>query len=279
MSFFFSKYHGLGNNFVLVKASEDEVESYRNLAPKVCDRNTGVGADGLILAIPKDDVDCKMIIFNADGSRPEMCGNGIRCLVHFLIDQELVSQKERLMIDTDNGVLECVAEVLDNELKSVTVDMGLPRFQKEVIPMSGSGDSLNQIYVSDGQNYNYSAVNMGNPHMVLIEHAAPANVAVLGKKMSEDPLFTEGCNVEFCKLDNSKIDVVVYERGCGLTQACGTGACAVAVAYAKAGHIKTGEEVEVVLPGGPLGITVADDYSKVYMKGPSELVFEGECFL
>jgi diaminopimelate epimerase len=250
------KYHGLGNDFALAPAGAFSPE----VVPAVCDRHRGVGADGVIfwsLAPQGADHDATMVIYNQDGSRPEMCGNGIRCLARMLADEGLVDA-DAIRVETDAGVLLC--ELVEG---GVRVEMGPGALDAPGAPLS-HGDAR----------FPYVPVDMGNPHAVVFAMPSVEVIDDVGARANDgDPRFPEGVNVEFVDVEpDGALRVVVYERGVGRTQACGTGACAVAVAAWDAGKAPAGGPTRVLLPGGPLEIGARG--GQVLMTGPAARVFE-----
>ena len=267
----FVKMHGLGNDYVYIDCFHPETEKaikkidLSELARRVSDRHFGVGSDGLVLILPSEIADAKMRIFNADGSEAEMCGNAIRCVGKYMYESGL-HPKPRLSIETKAGIRSLLLQAIDGEVEEVTVSMGTPRVQADTI-MRGS-DPIG-----------FSSVNMGNPHAVFFRHSPEQieEIAHYGPLVSPHPHFPQGTNVEFAYVRNTReIDVRVWERGSGLTLACGTGACAAAVAAAQQGL--TERKVEVHLPGGDLEV-VWDIDGVVYMTGPATEVFRGEYIL
>ncbi len=250
------KYHGLGNDFAIAP----EGAFSPDVVPAVCDRHRGVGADGVIfwtVAPEGADHDATMVIYNQDGSRPEMCGNGIRCLARMLVDEALVDA-DAIRVKTDAGVLLC--ELVDG---GVRVEMGPGALDAPGEPLSHGDDR-----------FPYTPVDMGNPHAVVFSMPSIEVIDDVGARANGgDPRFPEGVNVEFVEVQpDGTLRVVVYERGVGRTQACGTGACAVAVAAWDVGKAPHGGPTRVLLPGGPLEIRARD--GEVLMTGPAARVFE-----
>ena len=278
----FSKYQGLGNDFLLVdnrdsatpKASPAE-------AAALGDRNFGVGADGVIFVMPGEDgADFKMTIYNSDSSEPEMCGNGIRCLARYLGELGCEGAKdgddEVFTIATGAGPI--VPVVRGDGL--ITVDMGEPELAGPRVPCAlapTDGDRVvDAALEAGGATYAVTAVSMGNPHSVaFVDDAKAVDLGVTGKAVElNTDAFPEKVNAEFVDVvDRSHVNMVVWERGCGVTLACGTGACAVGVAGVLTG--RTDRTCEVMLPGGPLEIEWRESDNKVYMTGPAEFVFSG----
>jgi diaminopimelate epimerase len=272
----FSKYHGTGNDFVMLQDLEGRLTLDATLVSALCDRHMGIGADGVIRIAPSDTADFFMDYWNADGQVAEMCGNGIRCLAKFVFDRGLTKQGD-LDIDTRDGVKHVQLEVADNMAVSVRVDMGAPAFERKLIPMTGQPNATfeNQPFSEGGLDFRATALSMGNPHLVLIGDHDPAAIDVrdIGPQLETHPDFPERTNVEFVRVRDGGVDVRVWERGVGETMACGTGACASLVASAQAGLVDRRGEVR--FPGGTLRVEWDED-GHVFLEGPATLVFEGE---
>lgn len=280
----FYKVQGTGNDFVLIDpwpSSSPTMEP--ELVRAICDRHFGVGADGVLLVLPGDRGVARMRIQNADGSTAEMCGNGIRCFArHLAVRREETA--DELPIDTDAGLKRCrVRRAADGEITGVRVAMGAPA-------LLGSGGfrpvnpdtratvlSTVRRYTVGGHELDGLPVSMGNPHLVIfLPHADTALAAEVGEALVAHPDFPEGTNVELAALRaDGGIDLIVYERGVGLTLACGTGACATATAACLLGHAAPGAPVAIHLPGGVVRVEVAPDYHEVWLEGPAEEVFTG----
>ncbi len=267
----FVKMHGLGNDFILIDCINQEIDNPEKFAKKYCHRRFGIGADQLLLLYPSEIADFKMKIYNADGSEVEMCGNGIRCFAKYIWDRNL-SHKEILSIETLAGIIKPkkVGEL-------VQVDMGKPEFHPPNIPVDVDADKAFDLLLEVlGWHAKLNCVSMGNPHAVIFLDEEPKNFAVAkyGPLIENHPIFPKRTNVEFAFINNPKeITMRVWERGSGETLACGTGACATAVAAMVKGL--TEKKVTVHLLGGDLQIEwAADDH--VYMTGPAEEVFEGK---
>jgi diaminopimelate epimerase len=284
----FTKVQGLGNDFVVVDlrasagskvaAAVQDPEAVR----RICDRHFGVGADGVLAILPGDEGDARMRVLNADGSEAEMCGNGIRCVAKVLYEADPALRKPVLAIDTGAGLLACEMTATDGRVDSVTVEMGRPRFTREEIPLAPGGAArvLREAITADGRTFRFTAVSMGNPHAVIFVDDPAEDLMALAKRfgpvLEVSPTFPRRTNVELARVRGTEIDLVVWERGCGITLACGTGACATAVAACVEERLVRGREIPVHLPGGPLGITVAADDSGVRMRGPATTVFRSE---
>jgi diaminopimelate epimerase len=271
----FWKYHGTGNDFILFEDFESNVSKDPDVVRRLCDRRFGIGADGVLYINSAPDADAGMKIINADGSEAEMCGNGIRCVAKHLHDFSIVKRR-RMMISTLAGPKKIECAVEDGQVRWVSVDMGAPSLDCKDIPMRCSGKSVDKIIRVGETGVKGTAVSMGNPHFVTFQRMSDARMKELGPKIGSHPIFPKRANVEFARLVDSRLDVSVYERGAGWTLACGTGACASAVAAAVRGSISYDEDVEVRLPGGSLWVNVARDLSSVKMRGPAVRVFEGE---
>lgn len=275
----FTKMHGLGNDFIVVDDLDDVLDIPADKIAELCDRNFGVGADGMIFVRPATDSSAHayMHYYNADGSQAEMCGNGIRCFAKYLIDKRLVpSEARRLYVQTMGGVRSIDVQVDESGMMSAArVDMGQPKFAPKDIPSTFEGDLVFQqsIETSEGS-FDVTALSMGNPHAVIwVDDLDTAPVLTVGPLIEVHERFPAKTNVEFAQIIHpSRIRLRVWERGVGETQACGTGACATAVAAVLASA--TDERVTVELPGGELLIEWQQG-GTVFMTGPATHVFEG----
>jgi diaminopimelate epimerase len=273
----FSKYQGLGNDFVLIdNRGQSEPIITPQQAVKICDRHFGIGADGLIFLLPGiDDTDYTMRIFNSDGSEPEMCGNGIRCLARFIADLEGNQEiNTTYRIHTLAGVIK--PQLVANQ--QVRVDMGQPQLSAKKIPttLTGSEDQvINQPLEVAGQTWNVTCVSMGNPHCItFVENVAKIPLETIGTLFENHPVFPQRTNTEFIEVVNPQyIKMKVWERGAGITLACGTGACASVVAGVL--NQKCDRLCTVELPGGCLTIEWDQTSDRIYMTGPAEKVFTG----
>jgi diaminopimelate epimerase len=295
----FVKVEGLGNDFVVVDVRPGkpahamaDVATRPDIVRALCDRNFGVGGDGVLAILPGETGDARMRVLNADGSEAEMCGNGIRCVAKVLHDMDPSLRRTLLRIDTGAGLLACRLDVADGRVSSVTVDMGAPELLPRLVPVQSDARRLLRAPLrARDRAFAFTAVSMGNPHAVIFvdEPAAALRdlAASYGPSIEHDPLFPRRTNVEFACVrqgtgDEREIDLVVWERGCGITLACGTGACATVVAACLEGRVAADREIPVHLPGGTLFITVqsgpesADGatYTGVAMRGPANIVFE-----
>ncbi|MBU3840391.1 MAG: diaminopimelate epimerase [Candidatus Ruminococcus intestinipullorum] len=272
----FTKMQGLGNDYVYVNGLKEEIKNPSQLAVQVSDRHFGIGSDGLIIIRPSKVADFEMEMYNADGSRGEMCGNGIRCVAKYVYDYGL-TDKTSISVETLGGIKYLDLTVQDGKVTLVKVDMGSPVFEPAKVPVVADGDkAIDEPIVVDGQTYHMTCVSMGNPHAVVfmdeIEHL---NLEEIGPKFEQHERFPNRVNTEFVKvLDRHTAEMRVWERGSGETLACGTGACAVAIACILGGY--TEERVTVKLLGGDLEIYWDKESDKVYMTGPAEVVFDGE---
>lgn len=275
----FVKMHGLGNDFILLDAEAlpSLNEAFLSkLAARVCHRQFGVGADGLIVAAPSDRADSQFIYFNSDGGRAEMCGNGIRCFARYLVDRQRVPAA--FTADTLAGLIQ--PTVLPDG--QVRVNMGAPRLQPEQIPFAGEAYPVGQqaaTVVCHNQTIALWPVSMGNPHAIVFQADQPAALepATWGPRLETHPAFPAKTNVEFVTVEGPQaLNVTVWERGCGFTLACGTGACATAVAAILAGRVQAKAPVAVRLPGGTLTIEWNGEADgPVWMTGPAETVCQG----
>jgi len=285
----FTKMHGLGNDYVYVNCFTEQVENPAALASLVSDRHRGIGADGLILIVPSETADVRMRIFNADGSEAEMCGNGIRCVAKYAYEHKLAcpggefsvpgqrSFPASLNIETGNGILTVGLLIDDNDkVRKVCVNMGQPVLSPREIPVNLPGEEVvSQPIDVLGQELLMTCVSMGNPHAVFFcDDVRFIELEKLGLAIEKHSLFPNRINVHFVQIDKpTEFTMRTWERGSGITMACGTGACAACVAAALNGRqerICTGH-----LPGGDLDLNWCEQDNCVYMTGPAEEVFEG----
>ena len=277
----FTKMHGAGNDYVYINGYVYDDYDWPEISKKVSDRHTGSGSDGLIVAMPSSDADLKMKMFNADGSEGDMCGNGIRCLVSFAMDQGLISEDSTIKnVETNSGILTVEPIFSNNKMSEAVVDMGKPIFDPDLIPVkvpAGANPVLQYEVQLDGISVQLAFVSMGNPHAVLFldEPVDNFNLGKIGPMVQALPIFPESVNFEIANiLSPNHIKARVWERGSGLTMACGTGACAVAVAAHLAGFTET--KVDLDMPGGTLNLQWDGLGTSVMMKGPVETSFYGE---
>lgn len=269
----FTKMQGCGNDYVVVDATRHAVPDPAQLARATCDRRRGIGADGLLLALPGSLGDIRMRMFNPDGSEAEMCGNGLRCLARFAGDRGLVPDPTQMRVETGAGLLGVQIEA--DGARAVTIDMGPPRLERVEVPMEGpEGRAIDAALEVGGESVALTAVSMGNPHAVLfVPDVDAAPLERLGPLLETHPAFPRRTNVEFVQvLGPAELRQRTWERGVGETEACGTGACAVAVAGVLTGRAQ--REVLIHLRGGDLHVRwAADDH--VHLTGPAVYVFEG----
>ena len=271
MQICFTKMQGLGNDFILIDSRQESFEPTAALIQRLSDRRTGIGFDqALVLEAPREPgTTLYYRIFNADGSEVEQCGNGARCIARLL---DASRPGEEMLLQSAGGKIR--ARCLENQ--DVLIDMGVPRFSPEAIPIQAAQEQDSYDLQIDGETRRIGAVSMGNPHAVLqVEQVATATVAQLGQAICSHPFFPSQANVGFMEIANrSTLKLRVYERGTGETLACGTGACAAAVMARRWGQ--TDESVEVLLPGGRLQVSWKGQGQPVWMSGPAEFVFEGK---
>lgn len=302
----FTKMQGLGNDYVYVNCMEEQIEDPKEMAKLVSDRHFGIGSDGLILIRPSDAADFEMEMYNADGSRGEMCGNGIRCVAKYVYDYGL-TDKTSITVETLGGIKYLEMTVDDGMVSMVRVDMGRPELLADAIPILGEtvteecvvdedsilggdcaeetgemGDCrkvIDEPIVVDGMEYRITGVSMGNPHaVVFLEDVDGLDIEKIGPKFENHERFPKRINTEFVRvIDRETIEMRVWERGSGETLACGTGACAAAVASILNGL--AGRRVTVKLRGGDLVVEWEEETGKVYMTGPAVTVFEGELYV
>ena len=272
----FTKMQGLGNDYVYVNCFQEKIENPVETAIKVSNRNFGIGSDGLIMINPSKVADCEMEMYNADGSRSEMCGNGIRCVGKYVYDYG-IAKKERISVETLAGIKYLDFTIENDKVKLVKVDMGSPELVPANIPVVADGDSaIDEPIVVDDVEYRMTCVSMGNPHAVVyIDDVKGLDIEMVGPKFENHERFPRRVNTEFVRvIDRNTVEMRVWERGSGETLACGTGACAVAVASILNGH--TENKVTVKLLGGDLFIEWDRKANRVYMTGPAEVSFDGE---
>lgn len=272
----FTKMQGLGNDYVYVNGFEYAISNPSETAIKISDRHFGVGSDGLIIIKPDENADFYMEMYNADGSQGKMCGNGIRCVGKYVYDNGLTNKTD-ITVNTMSGIKYLHLNVENGAVRSVRVNMGAPVFEPELIPVALQGDMIkNKELVLDSGKYDITCVSMGNPHCVVyIKDTDDLNINRIGPEFENNPIFPERVNAEFVQIiDKNTLKMRVWERGSGETLACGTGACAVAVASALNGF--SNDSVTVKLLGGDLKITWDRRENTVYMEGPAEVSFVGE---
>jgi len=272
----FTKMHGLGNDYVYINGFVEHVADPGTLSQAMSDRHFGIGADGLILILPSPHADVRMRMFNADGSEAQMCGNGIRCLAKYVYDHDVV-RKTTLQVETLAGILELHLFPQHGVIETVCVNMGEPQLQRQQIPMHGPvGLVVKEALLVEDTTFEVTAVSMGNPHcVVFVEDPHTFDVAYWGPRFEHHAAFPERVNTEFVSVvDAHTFRMRVWERGSGETLACGTGACAVAVACHLNG--KTGRQMTGHLRGGLLQLEWNATDNHVYMTGPAVEVFHGE---
>ncbi|MGD2111711.1 MAG: diaminopimelate epimerase [Phycisphaerae bacterium] len=299
----FTKVHGLGNDYVLIDTREERVADPSLLARTVSDRHTGIGSDGLILFHPSSTADVRMEMYNADGSRAQMCGNGLRCVAKYAIEHGPLPEPRAsaradvqhaaaplrdgvrpaadglirsVAVETDAGVRACECQIVDGKVQAVRVDMGEPSLAASDLPSTIALDRIvDHALQIAGDEYVITCVSMGNPHAVVFVHDLDAvDLAVVGPRFEHAPEFPARINAHFARVDTpNHVTMRTWERGSGITRACGSGACAVCVAGAVTG--RTRRAITVTLPGGDLSIERAGN-DHVYMTGPAVEVFTGD---
>ncbi len=274
----FTKMQGIGNDYVYVDCFQETVNNPSAVAKFVSDRHFGIGSDGLILVKPSDVADCEMDMYNLDGSQGAMCGNGIRCVAKFAYDKGIV-HKKNISVATKSGIKYLELTVKNNKVSSVKVNMGSPILNAKTIPVVSEKEQvINEPLTVNGETYHITAVSMGNPHaIVYMDDVKNLNIAEIGPMFENHINFPDRINTEFVKvIDRHTLQMRVWERGSGETLACGTGACAVAVASTLNGLVDKDVPVTVKLLGGDLEILWNRQENLVYMTGPATTVFEGE---
>ncbi len=275
----FTKMHGLGNDYVYVNCLKEHIEDPPATARFVSDRHFGIGSDGLIMINPSEKADFEMEMYNADGSRGEMCGNGIRCVAKYVYDYGL-TDKTSISVETLGGIKYLDLTVKDGKVRLIKVNMGKPKLRPELIPIvpekAEDEAIIDEPVLVDGKEYRMTGVSMGNPHAVVyVDDIERLDIETVGPKFENHERFPNRVNTEFVKvLDRHTVKMRVWERGSGETLACGTGACAAAVSCILNGL--TEDTVTVKLSGGALQIEWDREADVVYMTGPATVVFDGE---
>lgn len=272
----FVKMHGLGNDFVFIEDKTGQDKDYTALARAMCNRHTGIGADGLIVIVDSRVADVRMRIINSDGSEAEMCGNGIRCFAKYVYDNGII-EKKRFTVETPAGIMEPEITVgADNKAELITINMGRPSFNRSEIPMEGAdGRVLNEDLCVNGANWKITSLFMGVPHTVTyVDDVDTVDIEKIGPLFEKHEAFPKHTNINFAQqMDDRTVKVRTWERGAGATLACGTGSCSVAVASFLNG--RTGREVDIQLPLGTLHIEYREEDGNVYMTGPAAVSFTG----
>ena len=271
----FTKMHGLGNDYVYVNCFEEKIDNPPAVARFVSDRHFGIGSDGLIMINPSKTADFEMEMYNADGSRGEMCGNGIRCVAKYVYDYGL-TDKTQISVETLGGIKYLDLTVEDGKVSLVKVDMGKPELEADLIPIISEREQvIDEPIEVDGKEYHMTGVSMGNPHAVIyVDDVKGLDLEKIGPKFENHERFPKRINTEFVHcIDRQTVEMRVWERGSGETLACGTGACAVAVSSIL--NNLTDRQVTVKLLGGDLQIEWDREKDRVFMTGPATVVFDG----
>ena len=271
----FTKMHGLGNDYVYVNCFEEKIDNPPAVARFVSDRHFGIGSDGLIMINPSKTADFEMEMYNADGSRGEMCGNGIRCVAKYVYDYGL-TDKTQISVETLGGIKYLDLTIEDGKVSLVKVDMGKPKLEADLIPIISEREQvIDEPIEVDGKEYHMTGVSMGNPHAVIyVDDVKGLDLEKIGPKFENHERFPKRINTEFVHcIDRQTVEMRVWERGSGETLACGTGACAVAVSSIL--NNLTDSQVTVKLLGGDLQIEWDREKDRVFMTGPATVVFDG----
>lgn len=271
----FTKVHGLGNDFVLFEALDGEQTDFNALAPRICDRHTGVGADGILLVLKSDTADIRMRIINSDGSEAEMCGNGIRAFSKYVFERGIV-EKTAFSVETLAGIMRPALTVENGTVTGVTVDMGEPFLDAKDVPvLCDAQRCIGQTITAGGRTFRYTSLLVGVPHTVIpVDDPKDPVYMQIGAEIERADVFPKRTNVNFIRvLNDHEIEARTFERGCGPTLACGTGSCSSAVACALNGL--TGRTVDVHIALGTLRIEWAED-NHIYMTGPASISFTGD---
>ena len=275
----FTKMQGCGNDYVYISTFDQKVEDMSAVAKKLSDRHFGIGGDGVIFVCPSDVADGRMRMFNEDGSEGKMCGNGVRCVAKFLYDHQLACKKS-LSVETLSGIKTIELTMDGEEVVGATVNMGQAKTAPAAIPVLLPGDEIiDRLINIGGTDYRITCISMGNPHCVVFtDDVKNFPLSSVGPLFEHSELFPESVNTEYVRvIDETHLEMRVWERGSGETLACGTGACASVAAAVKNGYCKKDVPVTVSLLGGDLRIIYSDHY--VMMEGPAKTVFEGVCDL
>lgn len=272
----FTKMHGCGNDYIYFNCFEQEVADPEALSIRLSDRHFGIGGDGIVLICPSDVADAKMRMFNADGSEGKMCGNATRCIGKYMYEHGLISKLE-MTLETLSGIKILKMTEEDGKITSVRVDMGKAILKPSEIPTKYTGDTAVSVPLTvDGTEYAVTCVSMGNPHCIVFvdQDVNTLDLPKIGPSFENHEMFPERINTEFIRvIDDHTLQMRVWERGSGETLACGTGACAAAVASVLNGYCPKGEDITIHLIGGDLKIRYTDE--AVYLTGPATTVFEG----
>ena len=272
----FTKMHGCGNDYIFINCIENKIEDPSKVSQKVSDRHKGVGADGLILIHDSKVADFRMAMYNADGSEGKMCGNGIRCFAKYLYDNRL-TKKKNITVETLSGIKEIDLEISNKKVEYITVRMGSPITKPDLIPVITDKDIIiNEPFKVLEKEYFGTCISMGNPHLVIfVDDVVDIDIEKIGPEFENLEMFPDRVNTEFIKIiDRNTVEMRVWERGSGETQACGTGACASVVAGVLNGL--TDDEVRVRLLGGELLVKYNQEENIVYMTGDAEEVYVGD---
>lgn len=275
----FTKMHGCGNDYIYVNCFRESVNSPRETAIKLSDRHFGIGSDGLVLIMPSEKADCRMRMFNSDGSESEICGNAIRCVAKYVYDRDII-HKRSISVETLAGIKYIEINTDENDIaRTMTVDMGEPVTEASAIPVIAETSPVTDLDIAAcGRDFTFTCVSMGNPHAVTFinEDVKLFDVERYGKVLEVDEHFPRKANIEFAEvISPTHLKMRVWERGAGETLACGTGTCAT-VAAACLNGICPREKVRVELSGGELSIEWKESDGHIYMTGPAEFVFDGE---
>jgi diaminopimelate epimerase len=274
----FTKMHGAGNDYIYVNCFEESIKEPEKVSVQVSDRHFGIGSDGLVLIEPSEIADFKMDIYNSDGSQAKMCGNATRCVAKYVYDNKM-TDKDEISLETLSGIKYIKMKTENGRVTSATVNMGAPVLRGEEIPVKLTGETVvNRTITAGGKRYAVTCVSMGNPHcIVFVDSVNELQLDKIGPYFEHHELFPNRINTEFIeRVDSGCIKMRVWERGAGETLACGTGACASAVACVLNGFCKKDEDIRVILLGGELIIRWDSGSNEVYMTGPAATVCTGE---
>ncbi|MBS4534647.1 diaminopimelate epimerase [Clostridium sp. D2Q-14] len=269
----FEKLHGTGNDFIIFNSLEEKLPNYSELAKVACNRNYGIGADGMIVVESSDIASIKMVFYNSDGSEAPMCGNGIRCFSKFIFDNQIIKDKS-FNVETLGGIMKSEVIIEDNEVRNVKINMGIAKFDTNSFPINTDKKKfIDEEIELDDMKYKVSSLMLGTIHTIIfVDKLQQYSIKKVGKIVENMDIFPKKTNVNFCEvIDESNLKVITWERGSGQTLSCGTGASATAVVSSLLNN--TNKKVNVHVPGGKLKIEIIDNL--VYMTGPVRLICKG----
>jgi diaminopimelate epimerase len=274
----FFKYEASGNDFIIIDSTEQRIDLTPLKVVALCNRNKGIGADGILLLHPSKKANIKVEYFNQDGTRPEECGNGLRCITLYLHKEKKINL-QNIKIQTPSGIRTCILKKISKKggAPEIIVEMRRPTFERSSIPMKGQGKCIEEPFNLQGHLLHFTCLSLGNPHAITFDPIDPKTRAKIAPLMESHDMFPSKINVGFAKIvESTKIELEVYERGCGFTKACGTGACASVIAGCLTKRLPFGKEIQVKFPQEQIWVSVSFDFNSIRMQGPARRVFKGE---